>query len=619
MRNTSFSERAATLEVVAYSIAVRNALRKGGVFVRKDAAIGLVLSSMGNGEIYADAVKSVLKSANLNDSYSIVLVEESWKGQHNWTDATEFLGVKPAVIVLIPEDAKIPPKIVVGLDRIVNVGELRPAHLAAAIKCTRGIRVSNADARSLLAHPPELIFQSLRPGRSIEDALSKLSALEARAKAVEVVDLGVEDLPGFGAAQKWVLDLSRDIADWSKGKIPWKDVDCGLLLSGPPGTGKTMFASAAARTCGINFMAASSAEWQAAGHLGDYLKAMRKTFREAADKAPTILFLDEFDAVGNRSKFRGDNAAYSVQVVNGILEMLDGSSRREGVVVIAATNHPNSLDPALKRPGRLDRHVAVELPEYDDRKKILSLHLGKELPADVLAAAARATIGYSGALLAQLAKDARKIARRSGREVMPQDLLAVSPPLIPIDPETRRAAAIHEAGHVIVGVELDFATVSAVVVLSEIPSCGDSLGHVEWKRTRPSHRSEQSYRDEIAMLMAGMAAEREVIGQTYDGVGGAMGSDLQRATDIATVMVGCLGMGSLLYNAASTPEELAELRKSDSLLRRRVERLLTAELERSISIIRRRRPDLEALTGTILEKQIVSGDFVMKLLQRDTG
>ncbi|WP_077961240.1 AAA family ATPase [Ensifer adhaerens] len=618
MNKSSFSERAATLEVVAYSIAARTALRKGGVLARKDAAVGLVLSNAVNHEVYADAVKSILKSANLNDVYTVVRVEESWKGQHNWTDAIEFLGVKPAVIILIPEDATIPPRLVVGLDRIVNVGELLPTHLAAAIKSARGIRISSAVARSLLAHPPELIFQSLRPGRSIEDALSRLSALAARRKSV-VVDCGVEDLPGFGAAQDWVLDLSRDIADWRKRSIPWEDVDCGLLLSGPTGTGKTMFASAAARTCGINFMAASSAEWQAAGHLGDYLKAMRKSFREAADKAPTILFLDEFDAVGDRSKFRGDNAGYGVQVVNGILEMLDGSSRREGVVVIAATNHPDSIDPALKRPGRLDRHVAIQLPEYDDRKKILSLHLGTELPADALAAAARATAGYSGALLAQLARDARKIARRNRREVLPQDILEVSPPLVSIDIETRTATAIHEAGHAIVGVELAYATVSAVVVLSEMPSRCDSLGHVEWQRSRPMHRSEQSYRDEIAMLMAGMAAEREVIGQTYNGVGGGVGSDLQRATDIATVMVGCLGMGSLLYNDASTPEELAELRKSDSLIRRRVERVLAAELERSIAIIRRRRSDLETLTGAVLEKQVVSGDFVMKLLQRDAG
>lgn len=618
MNTPSSSEGAATLEFVAYSIAVRAALRRGGVFTRKDPALGLVLPNTASHEIYARAVRTLLKGANLHETITVVRVEESWRGDHNWTDAVELLGVKIAIVVLIPEEATIPPELLVGLDCIVNVEKLGPTHLAAAFRSTRGDRITNAEARSLLAHPPELIFQSLRSGRSVGDAVSRLTALAGRRKSVEV-DFGVEDLPGFGQAQEWVLGLSRDIADWRERKIPWKDVDCGLLLSGPPGTGKTMFASAAARTCGINFVAASSAEWQAAGHLGDYLKAMRRTFREAAEKAPAILFLDEFDAVGDRSKFRGHNAAYGVQVVNGILEMLDGSSRREGVVVIAATNHPDNIDPALKRPGRLDRHFAVELPEYDDRKKILALHLGMELPANVLATAARATVGYSGALLAQLARDARKIARRKRREVMPQDLLDVSPPLISIDAETRTATAIHEAGHAIVGVELDFATVSAIVVLSEIPSRNDSFGHVEWERTRSRHRSEQSYRDEIAMLMAGMAAEKEIIGQTYNGVGGGMGSDLQRATDIATIMVGCLGMGALLYNDASTPEELAELRKSDSLIRRKVERLLAAELERSISIIRRRRSDLEALTGAILEKQILPGEFVMRLLRSGAG
>ncbi|WP_245437421.1 AAA family ATPase [Neorhizobium tomejilense] len=614
MTRRHYSDPAITLEVVACSFAIKPALRKGDVFRRLDATVGLVLPKDTKTRPYKDAIWSILRGKNLHNEYVVVTIEETRRGEHHWFEAADALEAKEAVVVVIPNGAWVPPHVAIALDHIVRLDDIRPAHLAAAIYSATGSRVSVKDAKMLLGYPRDLMFGAFRRGRPFPTAVARLEAFEKDEPEVEVGELGVGDLSGFGDAKDWALDLALDLRDWKEGNIRWSDVDRGLLLSGPPGVGKTMFAAAVARTCGASFMETSTAQWQAAGHLGDFLKAMRRTFREAAETAPTILFIDEFDAVGDRSKFSGDNAHYGVQVVNGLLEALDGAKAREGVVVIAATNHPDTIDPALRRPGRLDRHVSVALPDYDDRKNIVSLHLGGDLPSEAIAAAARATTGYSGADLAQLAKDARRIARRNRRKVEARDLVAVTPPILAVPQETRWAAAIHEAGHAIVGLELRYGSVAAIVLPREVPARGDCLGQVEWNVTPDRHRSESSYRDQVAMLMAGIAAEKAVLGQSYSGAGGGSGSDLQRATDLATMMVACLGMGSLTYHHADTQQDLADLRKSDPTIRKLVEDLLTQELKRSITIIERLRSSLDLLAEALITTEVLTGDQISKIL-----
>ncbi len=614
MNLNQFADNAKTVGVMARTFAVNAALRRGRVFLQSDATVGLLLPKGEQPLPYKDAARSVLMTAGLAEVYHATMVVESARSGYLWEDIEENLATKTAVVVIIPHDAVIPPKIAIALDRIVPVGEIRPTHLAAAILSATGIRASTKDAKALLEYPADVMFSAFRKGRSIDTVLSRLKASKEQEPRPEVSGLRIEDLPGFGQAKDWALNLAVDLGDWKAGTILWSDVDRGLLLSGPPGVGKSMFAGAVARTCGAKLITTSAAQWQAAGHLGDFLKAMRKSFREAADARPSILFIDEFDALGDRSKFSGSNASYGVQVVNGVLEAMDGSTAREGVVVIAATNHAESIDPALRRPGRLDRHVVVGLPDLDDRRAIMSLHLGADLPAEALAAAARATTGYSGADIAQLARDARRVARRDRRKVEARDLAAVSPPVLVIPLEIRRASAFHEAGHAIVGLELDFGSITAIVVPQEVPARGDSLGYVEWTVSANRHRPESSYRNEIAMLFGGMAAEMVVLGQPYSGAGGGHGSDLKRATDLATIMVGCLGMGALTYHHAETHEDLAELRNSNPAIRKLVEELLSDELERSISIIERRRDGLELIVESLTGTEVLTGDRIREIL-----
>jgi SpoVK/Ycf46/Vps4 family AAA+-type ATPase len=205
-----------------------------------------------------------------------------------------------------------------------------------------------------------------RPVSRVFAILEKMAQAEPAnqpPKASDVVsEIRLEDLEGYGEAKEWGLDLARDLEDWRTGTISWEDVDKGVLLSGPPGTGKTMFARALAATCHVKLIATSYAKWQAKGYLNDFLKAMQKSFKEAKDAAPTILFIDELDAFGSRDGAAGSNASYDIMAINGLLEELDGIEGREGVIVVAACNHPKMVDAAILRAGRLDRHVMISLP-----------------------------------------------------------------------------------------------------------------------------------------------------------------------------------------------------------------------------------------------------------------
>ncbi|WP_292492059.1 ATP-binding protein [Mesorhizobium sp.] len=182
----------------------------------------------------------------------------------------------------------------------------------------------------------------------------------------------------------------------------WQDVDRGILLSGPPGTGKTTFAGALARTCDVHLVLGSLGRWQAKGHLGDLLKAMRAAFDEARKNAPSIIFIDEIDAVGDREKYSDHNAQYCTEVVAALLECIDGADGREGVTVVGACNHPHKLDAALVRAGRLDRHVHIPLPDQQGREGILRWHLQGLLPDADLSGIAAKTAGWNGASLEQL-------------------------------------------------------------------------------------------------------------------------------------------------------------------------------------------------------------------------
>ena len=212
-----------------------------------------------------------------------------------------------------------------------------------------------------------------------EDSLRLLrERVDARLEQVDSdKGLRLDQLHGMGEARQVAEDMVEDIQAAQAGQVPWSAVDRGMLLIGAPGTGKTTLARAIAKECGVNFVTASASTWQAAGALDAHLRAMRGDFAEARRYAPAIMFIDEIDSIGSRDQLSGQNSVYQTDVINALLEEIQGIESAETVIVIGATNYLEKVDPALRRAGRLDQVVEIPLPNLDGLQQIFEHYLAE--------------------------------------------------------------------------------------------------------------------------------------------------------------------------------------------------------------------------------------------------
>ena len=306
--------------------------------------------------------------------------------------------------VLVPSDVKLSAFLRAHCDAEIALLPASPRHIAALVHRTTRRQPTRDLVLALSGLSLEHLHLVFRDRRSYADLVQHVDRLQGlgasgRAPSEESSSetatkpeqerptspptgfqhtVTLDDLYGMDEAVEWGKALVEDLKAWDAGGLRWTDIDPGILLAGPPGTGKTLFARALANSASVHFEATSTATWQAAGHLSDTLKAMRKCFDKAKAGAPAIVFVDELDAIGDRARLEGHNASYDRQVINAFLECLDGIGRREGVVVIAATNAPEQLDAAILRSGRLDRVIRIAAPDRAARAKILKLHLGND-------------------------------------------------------------------------------------------------------------------------------------------------------------------------------------------------------------------------------------------------
>jgi ATP-dependent Zn protease len=377
-----------------------------------------------------------------------------------------------------------------------------------------------------------------------------------------------------------------------------------------------MFARALANTCNVPVIYGSASRWQEAGSLDSHLKAMRESFEEAVAQAPAILFVDEVDSFGDRMA-RDHNSSYDSKAIAGFLELLDGFDRREGVVVVAACNHPNALDPAIKRAGRLDRHFVVALPDRGARLSILKFHSGIEFDSDARERFSLATEGISGADIEQIVRDAKRIARHRGEHLRANHILEKLQPLMELPGDFIRRLAAHEVGHAIVSVETGHGVIRDVKISSaRIDGRRSELGYVEFEQSVSMPHDRAAYLNRIAMLLGGMAAELEVFGDFSDGSSGDESADLNLATELATCFEGSRGMGSTLIVEGENLQRLRHLRLSNSEFRARVSAILESELERARAIVRSHRSAFDIIVDQLIERKSVSGEEVGSIINR---
>ena len=518
-------------------------------------------------------------------------------------------------VIFVSTSRNVDKKLQAICDINVFVPAIKRRDIFRAVKLLYGIEPTSAQAIVMLNNVDILdsVFNRNKPFSRSWSALAEIERLkyeqdeneENMKPSFTPTELRLENLSGYGEARDWGLDLARDLKAYKEGKLSWDQVSKGLLLSGPPGCGKTTFARALAASCEVPLITGSYGEWQARGHQGDMLKAMRSAFAAAKKEAPSILFIDEIDDFSDRDSGEdGHRSSYMRGVVNGLLACLDGADGRDGVIVIGACNNPSIVDPALKRPGRLDQHIVIPLPDAEARLGIIGHHLRKlnvsenfiadrdEVRED-LVRIIEETAGHSAADLEKIVRDAAKIARKENREITISDLLACLPPRIQLSSDFVYNSAIHEIGHAIVaaafGREIEAIGIADSLRADQM-SRSLSVGGVIVK-TRPDDRITKNHQlDTICLMLAASAAEEIGLGEVTTG----RANDLMEATKLATEIEVSYGYGRTLISDGYgfDARELTYMRMRDEDLRDRVHHILEDQMKRARSIIREHKPAL---------------------------
>lgn len=461
-------------------------------------------------------------------------------------------------------------------------------------------------------HPQGL---ELTPEQTLEHVRARATR---RLRDVEPAEgLRLSELHGLGEARRFAEDLIADLHQAIAGELDWDQVDRGVLLAGAPGTGKTTLARAIAKDCGIRFVNASAASWQAAGYLNDHIRALRSDFQLARRFAPAILFIDEIDSIGSRDDFDDHNAQYHTQVVNALLEQLQGMDPEAPVIVIAATNHPDRIDPALKRAGRLDYVIEIPRPnaqaladifrhyleEYADDKRV------SDIDPEILGGMA---FGLTGADVERIVRGAARRARRAGCPIRQSDLIdeitrkprdeASSPRLTP---EEIRRVAVHESGHAMAAY-LSETRGEDISFVSIVPRADGTLGFVARMPSERSLVTRQEYLERLEIILGGRAAEEIVFGE--DGVTGGARSDLRIATQSALMMTTQFGLGperNLLWSDAPSDAQKAEANQ-----------VLSEAYATALGKLRADADALGALADALEKQQELTGDEVRALLRQ---
>jgi cell division protease FtsH len=444
-----------------------------------------------------------------------------------------------------------------------------------------------------------------------------------------------DDIAGSDEAKQDLQEVVEFLKFPKKFESVGARIPKGVLLVGPPGTGKTMLARAAAGEANAPFFSISGSEFVEM-FVGVGASRVRDLFAKAKKNAPCIIFVDEIDAVGRRrGSGMGGGHDEREQTLNQILVEMDGFEQGQNVIVLAATNRADVLDPALLRPGRFDRRVNIGLPDRRDREAILKVHFAKKpLAKSVdLSALAAKTAGSSGADLANIANESAILAARKNSKDITNDIVTAAFEKVAIGPERKNKimndhekelTAYHEAGHAIVGHVLPDSDLVHKVTI--IPRGG--TGGVTWfiPPEDKSYHSILEYKDILARMLGGRIAEEVMYGPERVTTGA--GSDLQKAAELAREMVINQGMGKKLRDQVFHVEEgimlervMHERQYSDEtakIIDDEVESLITEAARRAREVIKANKDKLEKLKDRLIEKETIDAAEVIDIFKGST-
>jgi len=517
----------------------------------------------------------------------------------------------------------LPPVEVIGQDGIESFLEDNEVEIDARVESESLVSFL------LLFGLPILLFFGLfwylnRQARGQMGPLSRVGKSTARLWKPHEPTTRFNDIAGYREVKQEIKEVVDFLREPDRFRRAGAEVPKGMLLVGPPGTGKTLLAKATAGEAGVPFISVTGSDFMEM-FVGVGASRVRDLFKTARENAPSIIFIDELDSIGRkRGAGLGGGHDEREQTLNQLLGEIDGFEGSEGVVIMAATNRPDVLDPALQRPGRFDRQIVVPLPTLEEREQILEVHTkGKPMSADVeLAVLARGTPGMAGADLKNLINEAALIAVRDGSdEVRMRDIeqarerhtIGRERSSLRLDEKEKLAVAYHEGGHALAAF-LD-AEADPVYKVTVLPT-GMALGVTQQLPIDERHIYLLSYLEaKIRVMLGGRAAEMVVLGQPT--TGGQ--HDLVQATKLARAIVreygmseelGPIGYGSqqqvFLGEELTRGHEYSE--QTAEVIDREVQRILTSALDELVEKFGELRPGLDAVADLLVEKESLTGD-----------
>lgn len=437
------------------------------------------------------------------------------------------------------------------------------------------------------------------------------------------------DVAGEDEAKENLTEIVEYLHDPDKYKEIGASMPKGILLVGPPGTGKTMLAKAVAGEANVPFFSMSGSEFVEM-FVGMGASKVRDLFKQAKEKAPCIVFIDEIDAIGKKRDGQIGGNDEREQTLNQLLTEMDGFEGNNGVIILAATNRPESLDPALLRPGRFDRRVPVELPDLKGREEILKVHARKIKVADNVDfnKIARMASGASGAELANIVNEAALRAVRDGRKFATQADLEESIEVVIagyqkknaiLTDKEKRIVAYHEIGHALVAAkQTNSAPVQKITI---VPRTSGALGYTMQVEEEGNHylMSKEEMENKIATLTGGRAAEEIAFGSVTTGAS----NDIEQATKLARGMITRYGMSkdfdmvameTVTNQYLGGDSSLTCSMETQTAIDREVVELVKKQHEKAGQILLENRAKLDELSQYLYEKETISGEEFMKIL-----